>query len=73
MPGFILTEHYVSRHQSTFTHFQPVIHTGGSPIKYKTKGVIEIPSQPREARTFNGVNYIMEEGITGDYALIKAR
>jgi acyl CoA:acetate/3-ketoacid CoA transferase alpha subunit len=48
-----------------------VIHLGGSPIKYKTKGVIEIASQAREARNFNGVDYIMEEAITGQYALIK--
>ena len=26
----------------------------------------------REERVFNGRNYIMEEGITGDYALVKA-
>ena len=48
-----------------------VIHLGGSPIKYKSKGVVEIASQPREARQFNGVDYIMEEAITGDFALIK--
>jgi hypothetical protein len=50
-----------------------ILHTTviGSPIKYKSRGVIEIASQPREQRTFNGVNYIMEEAITGDYALIK--
>ena len=28
--------------------------------------------QKREERAFNGRNYIMEEGITGDFALIKA-
>ena len=27
---------------------------------------------PREERVFNGRNYIMEEGITGDFALVKA-
>ena len=48
-----------------------VIHLGGSPIKYASKGVIEIASKPREARNFNGVDYIMEEAITGNYALIK--
>jgi acyl CoA:acetate/3-ketoacid CoA transferase alpha subunit len=29
-------------------------------------------SQPREVREFNGISYIMEEAIRGDYALIKA-
>lgn len=49
-----------------------VIHEGGSPIKYKAGGgEIEIPSEPREAREFNGINYIMEEAITGDYALVR--
>jgi len=45
---------------------------GGSPIKYAKDGSIEIPSQPREHREFNGRNFIMEEAITGDFALVKA-
>jgi hypothetical protein len=49
-----------------------VIETGGAPIKYHPGGKgIAIPSERREARVFNGVNYIMEEAITGDYALVK--
>lgn len=35
-------------------------------------GDIEEGSEPREHRRFNGVDYVMEEGITGDFALIKA-
>ena len=31
-----------------------------------------IYQQKREERVFNGRSYIMEEGITGDFALIKA-
>ena len=30
------------------------------------------PSEPRESRIFNGKQYIMEEAITGDFALVKA-
>ena len=45
---------------------------GGSPIKYAKDGSIEIPSEPREHREFNGRNFIMEEAITGDFALVKA-
>jgi 3-oxoacid CoA-transferase len=57
----------------TPTAFGTVIQTGGAPIKYHPGGKdIAIASQPREARNFNGVDYIMEEAITGDYALVKA-
>ncbi|EDQ90386.1 3-oxoacid CoA transferase 1 [Monosiga brevicollis MX1] len=58
----------------TPTGFGTVIHEGGAPIKYKSdgSGEIEIPSAPREHRQFNGNDYIMEEAITGDFALIRA-
>jgi len=49
-----------------------VVHEGGSPIKYNKDGTIAIASQPREARQFGGIDYIMEEAITADFALIKA-
>ena len=48
------------------------VHEGGMPVKYAPDGSIEIPSTPREHRVFDGVNYIMEEGIKGDFALVKA-
>ncbi|VVC96299.1 unnamed protein product [Leptidea sinapis] len=56
----------------TLTGFGTLIHEGGSPIKYNKDGKIEIPSSPRHSQQFNGLNYIMEEAITGDYALVKA-
>ncbi|XP_069956274.1 succinyl-CoA:3-ketoacid coenzyme A transferase 1, mitochondrial [Cherax quadricarinatus] len=56
----------------TPTGYGTLVHEGGSPIKYGKDGVIEIQSSPRETRMFNGRNYIMEEAITGDFALIKA-
>jgi acyl CoA:acetate/3-ketoacid CoA transferase alpha subunit len=50
-----------------------LIEKGGFPIKYKTDGKTpEILSDPREKRTFDGRDYIMERGITGDFAFIKA-
>lgn len=55
----------------TPTGYGTLIHEGGSPIKYAADGSIEIPSAPREHRVFNGINYIMEEAITGDVSLIK--
>jgi len=56
----------------TPTAYGTLVHEGGSPIKYNKDGTIGIPSQKREERNFNGRNYIMEEGITGDFALVKA-
>jgi 3-oxoacid CoA-transferase len=41
-------------------------------IRYKPDGSVAQKSKPREVREFNGVSYIMEEAIRGDYALIKA-
>ena len=56
----------------TPTAYGTIIHEGGAPIKYKPGGKeIEIPSKAREARTYNGRNYILEEAITGDFSLIK--
>lgn len=51
-----------------------VIEDGGFPIKYKAdgSGEVEIKSEPRERRSFGGRDYIMEESITGDFALVKA-
>merc|ERR1712226_1597976 len=56
----------------TPTGYGTLVHEGGSPIKYTSTGEIEIPSQPREHRVYNGKNYILEEAITGDFALVKA-
>ncbi|XP_066918175.1 succinyl-CoA:3-ketoacid coenzyme A transferase 1, mitochondrial-like [Clytia hemisphaerica] len=56
----------------TPTGYGTLIHEGGAPIKYNSDGTIAIHSQPREHRVFNDRNYIMEESITGDFALIKA-
>lgn len=49
------------------------MHEGGSPIKYKEDGKVEIASGPRQEQMFDGISYIMEEAITGDFALIKAQ
>lgn len=51
-----------------------VVEEGGFPIKYRqnNNGVVEIASEPRETRVFDGKRYLMERAITGDFALIKA-
>jgi len=41
-------------------------------IRYNSDGSVAQKSQPREVREFNGISYIMEEAIRGDYALVKA-
>jgi len=56
----------------TPTAYGTLVHEGGAPIKYNSDGTIGIHSKRREERNFNGRNYIMEEGITGDFALVKA-
>lgn len=56
----------------TPTGVDTLVHLGGAPIKYdKEDGSVAKPSQPKESRDFNGQKYIMEESITGDFALIK--
>jgi len=53
-----------------------LIQEGGFPIKFGPGGAMEGPevirANPRESREFNGRQYIMEEAITGDFALVKA-
>lgn len=57
----------------TPTAYGTVIHEGGAPNRYKQGGgEIEIASKARESRQYNGIDYILEEAITGDVALIKA-
>lgn len=56
----------------TPTAFGTLVHEGGAPIEYDAKGKVELASNQRESRQFDGKDYIMEEAITGDFALIKA-
>jgi len=45
---------------------------GGFTIKYAKDRSTLIASKPKESRTFNGREYILEEAIRGNFALIKA-
>jgi len=60
----------------TPTAYGTVIQEGGNVIKYgpggAKEGKVEIASSPREAREFDGKNYVMEEAITGDFSVVKA-
>ena len=56
----------------TPTAFGTLVHQGGSPIKYGSDGKPSLTSEKREERVYNGRNFILEEAITGDFALVKA-
>jgi 3-oxoacid CoA-transferase A subunit len=45
---------------------------GGLPIKYDDKGEVVIESEPKEVREMDGRQYVLEKGIVGDFALVKA-
>lgn len=58
----------------TPTGFGTLIQKGGAPICYDKdkEGEIRVASSAKETRTFNGINYVLEEAIIGDFSLIKA-
>lgn len=60
----------------TRTAFGTLIQEGGNVIKYgpggAKGGVVEIASEPREHREFDGQGYVMEKAIVGDFAIVKA-
>ncbi|KAJ6000603.1 succinyl-coa-alpha-ketoacid-CoA transferase [Penicillium waksmanii] len=49
-----------------------IIQTGELPIRYNKDGSVAEMSKVKETRTFNGKEYLMEESIFGDYALVRA-
>ena len=49
-----------------------IVQEGGTPIKYRADGSVEIESEPRELRRFGEREYVMEEAIVGDFSLVKA-
>jgi 3-oxoacid CoA-transferase len=57
----------------TPTGFGTLVSEGGAPLKYGPGGKsVEVASSPKENRDYNGRSYILEEAITGDFALVKA-
>ncbi|XP_056401936.1 succinyl-CoA:3-ketoacid coenzyme A transferase 1, mitochondrial [Hyla sarda] len=56
----------------TPTGYGTLIQQGGAPIKYNKDGTIAIASEPKEVKEFNGRHFVMENSITGDFALVKA-
>lgn len=45
---------------------------GGMPLRYATDGAIALASEPKETREFDGSDYILERGITTDFAFVRA-
>lgn len=45
---------------------------GGLPLRYAADGSVAKASPKKELREFGGRTYVLEEAITGDYALVKA-
>jgi len=56
----------------TPTGYGTMIQEGGFPIRQKGPQGPEILMKGREAREFNGRNYVMETALGGDFALVKA-
>jgi len=49
-----------------------IVQEGGTPIKYRADGTVEIESEPRELRRFGERDYVLEEAIVGDFSVVKA-
>ncbi|MFG2884131.1 CoA transferase subunit A [Streptomyces sp. NPDC048297] len=45
---------------------------GGLPWRYAPDGSVAVASPPKEVRSFDGVEHILEHAITTDYALVRA-
>ncbi|MGB9376590.1 MAG: CoA transferase subunit A [Mycobacteriales bacterium] len=45
---------------------------GGLPWRYDSDGNVQVASPPKEVRSFGGVDYVLEEGIVTDFALVRA-
>lgn len=46
---------------------------GGLPMRYNKNGDIIKISEPKEIRVFNGKDYVLEEALTADVAIIRAQ
>ncbi|MEV7005565.1 CoA transferase subunit A [Streptosporangium sp. NPDC051022] len=45
---------------------------GGLPLRHAKDGSVAVASPPKEVREFDGVEYVLERGITTDFALVRA-
>ena len=56
----------------TITGAGTAVADGGIPTRYNTKGDVIKTSEPKQTRDFNGVEYVLEEAIVSDFALVHA-
>ena len=45
---------------------------GGLPWRYASDGTVDVASPPKEVRVFDGRQYVLEEAIVTDFALVRA-
>ena len=45
---------------------------GGLPQRYNTDGTVAKASEPKEVRSFDGADFVMERSVTPDFALVHA-
>ncbi|MHB1172056.1 MAG: CoA transferase subunit A [Lacisediminihabitans sp.] len=45
---------------------------GGLPQRYNTDGSVALASEPKEVRSFDGNDYVLERSVTPDFALVHA-
>jgi 3-oxoacid CoA-transferase subunit A len=56
----------------TPTGVDTMVAEGGLPWKYDTDGAVQVASPPKEVRTFQGREMVLEEAIVTDVALVRA-
>src|SRR5215472_12924433 len=47
------------------------VEEGGLPWRYGPDGTVVVASPPKEVRTFDGRDHLLEEAITADFALVR--
>ena len=45
---------------------------GGMPLRYSADGTVQLASEPKEVRSFDGQDYVLEHGIVTDFAIVRA-
>jgi 3-oxoacid CoA-transferase subunit A len=46
---------------------------GGVPLRYAADGTVALASEPKEVRSFDGTDYVLERAIVTDFAFVHAR
>lgn len=49
-----------------------LVAVGGLPWRYAADGSVAVASPPRETRDFDGIEHILEDAVTTEYALVRA-